>query len=153
MSRIVRSVLWAAVLFCLVSCAAQKEEVIPTAPEAPPPTVSKPKPELPAPVPEPPKIEIIQLKMTEDQEYVNVKVRIKENELNSLDPSDVYLVDEATGKKYPVVRLQRIGRLASVPGDKGAHHIMFWNNEGGLKVGKLVTIRLGKYQKKSVLLQ
>ena len=153
MNRIARSVLWAAVLFCLVSCAAQKEEVIPTAPDTPPPVVSAPKPEPPPPVAVPPKIEIIQLQMTEDQEYVNVRVRIKENELNSLDPSEVYLQDEATGKKYPVVRLQRIGRLASVPGDRGARHIMFWNNEGGLKVGKLVTIRLGKYQKKNVLLQ
>jgi len=144
MSRIVRSFLWATVLFLLASCAAKKEEVIPT-PEPPVPA--------PAPVVAPHKVEVIQLKMTDDQEYVNVKIRIKESELNSLDPSEVYLMDEATGKRYPVVRLQRIGKLASVPGEKGVRHIIFWNNEGGLRIGKLVTITVGKYQKKHVLLR
>jgi len=143
MSRTVRSLFWAAALLLLVSCAAKKEQVI-VVPEPDPP---------PAPVVAEPKVEVIQLLMTENQEYVNVKVRIKENELNSLDPSEVYLQDEASGKKYPVVRLQRIGKLASVPGEKGVRHIMFWNNEGGLKVGMLVTITVGKYQKKQVLLQ
>ena len=148
MSRIVRSIIWAAALSLLVSCAAKKEEIpiIPTVPEPVAP---------PAPVTVPTKtdIEVIQLQMTENQEYVSVTVRIKESELNSMDPSEVYLQDEATGKKYPVVRLQRIGRLASVPGEKGVRHIMFWNNESGLKIGVLVTITIGKYQKKHVLLK
>lgn len=151
MSQIVRSVLWAAVFFLLVSCAAKKEEILIPAPEP----VKPPAPSAPAPVAAPPKadVEVVQLQMTDNQEYVNLKVRIKENELNSLDPSEVYLQDEATGKRYPVVRLQRIGKLASVPGEKGVRHVMFWNNEGGLKIGMLVTITVGKYQKKHILLK
>ena len=147
MSRIIRCVLWATALTLLTSCAAKKESVVSSEPVPP---VSSP----PAPAPEPDlsRIEVIQMLITENQEYVNVKVRIKENELNTLDPSDVYLLDEASGKKYPVVRLQRIGKLAefSVPGEKGVRRIMFWNNEGGLKIGKVVTLKMGKYQKKSI---
>lgn len=147
MRRIVKSVLWATVLFLFVSCAAQMEEVIPTpAPEPVPP---------PAPAPEPAKVEVVQLQMTDNQEYVKVKIRVKGNELNTLDPSEIYLLDETSGKKYPVIRLQRIGKLAefNVPGEKGVRHIMFWNNEGGLKAGRLVTIVVGKYQKEHILIK
>jgi hypothetical protein len=62
-----------------------------------------------------------------------------------LDTTEIYLVDESTGDRYAVVRLQRIGRMAefSVPGETGIHHVMFRNREGRLKIGKRVTIVVG----------
>ncbi|MCL2103223.1 MAG: hypothetical protein FWH25_04200 [Syntrophorhabdaceae bacterium] len=130
MNRITICVIGAAALFLLVSCAAKKEEVISAPPKV--------------------EVEVVELRITENQEHVTAKVFIKEKDLNALDPSDVYLLDEASGRKYPVVRLQRIGKLAEFPGEQGVRHIMFWNNEGGLKVGKLVTISLGKHHKKQI---
>ncbi len=95
--------LLAAFLLFLHSCAAKKEAVAP-----PPPALAR--------------IEVIQLQMTANRDFVGVKFRVAGGE--RLDPgaAEVYLIDESTGEKYPVVQLQRIGRKAefSVPGKRAS---------------------------------
>ena len=159
MARITRYVLCVAVLFLLASCAAKKEMVVSVsekevsvpAPEkegaAPAPEEKVTAPAIFAPSAE---VEIVQLQVGESQGQVRLKVRIQDNELKSLDPTEIYLVDEATKRKYPVVRLQRIDALAefSVPGEQGLRYIMFWNHDGGLKIGKVVTVNLGRHQQR-----
>jgi len=128
-----RSVFLAAIFFLLASCAAKKEAAIPT------------------PVEPQAQVVIIQLQLAEGQEkgQARLKIRIQEKELAAIDPEEIYLEDETTKTKYPVVRLQRIGVLATfgVPGEEGTRYIMFWNHDGGLKIGKLVTANIGKHRR------
>ena len=88
-------------------------------------------------------------------EFVGVRLRM--TGVEKFDPMamEAYLVDESTGEKFPVVRLQRIGRLAefTVPGEKGVHNILFRNREGKLKVGTRVTVVVGSARKEHLQLQ
>ena len=83
--------------------------------------------------------------MTANRDFVGVKFRMVGGDSAELGKREIYLIDESTGEKFSVVRLQRIGRMAefSVPGEAGIHHVMFRNREGKLKVGKRVTIVVG----------
>jgi hypothetical protein len=69
--------------------------------------------------------------------------------------AEIYLVDESTGERFPVVRLQRIGRMAEfrVPGEKDVHHVMFRNQEGKLKIGSRVTLVIGPERREHLLVQ
>jgi hypothetical protein len=142
-------ILWAVVLLLMASCSAKKEVLGPP----PPPPASPPAP-APAPAPAAPRVEVIQLQMTVDRDFVGVKIRVAGDRID-LDAQDIYMIDEATGEKFTVVRLQRIGRLAefSVPGESGIHHIMFRNRDGRLKVGKRVTLVVGKSRHEHLLIR
>ncbi len=132
MKRTMRCILWAAAMLFLSSCAAKKEAVLPPVPP-------------PVPPPSPARIEVVSLQMTANRDFVGVKFRMTGGGRVDLDATEIYLVDESTGDRYAVVRLQRIGRMAefSVPGETGIHHVMFRNREGRLKIGKRVTIVVG----------
>jgi hypothetical protein len=71
------------------------------------------------------------------------------------EATEIYLVDESTGERFSVVRLQRIGRMAEfrVPGEKDVHQLMFRNREGKLKIGSLVTLVVGTARKEHLLVQ
>ena len=140
-------ILWAVALLLLASCSAKKEALGP--PPPPPPAAP-----APAPAPPAPRIEVVQLQMTADRDFVGVKIRVVGGHTD-LDAQDIYMIDEATGEKYAVVRLQRIGRLAefSVPGESGIHHIMFRNRDGRLKIGKRVTVVIGKTRHEHLLIR
>jgi hypothetical protein len=77
--------------------------------------------------------------------------------VDRFDPetTEIYLVDESTGEKFSVVRLQRIGRMAEfrVPGEKDVHQIMFRNREGKLRIGSRVTLVVGTARKEHLLVQ
>ena len=77
--------------------------------------------------------------------------------VGTFDPGamEAYLIDESTGEKFSVVRLQRIGRLAefTVPGEKDVHNILFRNREGKLKLGTRVTVVFGSIRKEHLQLQ
>ncbi len=132
MKRTLMPILWAAALLLLCSCAARKEAALPPVPP----------PALP---PSPARVEVVQLQMTANRDFVGVKFRMVGGERVDLNATEIYLLDESTGDRYPVVRLQRIGRMAefSVPGEAGIHHVMFRNREGRLKIGRRVTIVVG----------
>jgi hypothetical protein len=151
MKRICGHILCAAVLLFLFSCAARKETVPPA---APPPAVPPPPPVSAVPPPSP-KVEVARIQMTADREYIGVKLRITGSGRVDLDNMDIYMIDEATGEKFTVVRLQRIGRLAefSVPGEAGIRHVMFRNREGKLKTGKRVTVVIGQTRLERLVIQ
>jgi hypothetical protein len=77
--------------------------------------------------------------------------------VDRFDPEagETYLLDESTGERFSIVRLQRIGRLAefTVPGEKDLHNILFRNREGALKVGKRVTLVVGSVRVEHLTLQ
>jgi len=100
-------------------------------------------------------MEVTQLRLASNREYVGVRFRRIGGDRFDPEASEIYLVDESTGERFSVVRLQRIGRMAefSVPGEKDVHHIMFRNREGKLKIGSRVTVVVGPARQEHLLVQ
>ena len=136
MIHIGKRILWVVILCILASCAGKKEL------RTPPP-------------PPPPELDVVQCRLVSQGEFVGVRFRVIGVE--SFDPgaTEAYLIDESTGEKFSVVRLQRIGRLAefTVPGEKGLHNVLFRNREGKLKIGSRVTVVFGSLRKEHLQLQ
>jgi hypothetical protein len=105
--------------------------------------------------PPPPRMEVVQLRLAANREFVGVRFRLIGAERLDPEATEIYLVDESTGEKFSVVRLQRIGRMAEfrVPGEKDLHHIMFRNQEGKLKIGSRVTVVVGSARQEHLLIQ
>jgi hypothetical protein len=137
MNRSGRLILLAAALCLIASCSAKKEAL------APPPPPSSPR------------MEVTQLRLAANREFVGVKFRMIGGDRFDPEAKEIYLVDESTGEKFSVVRLQRIGRMAEfrVPGEKDIHHIMFRNREGKLKIGSRVTVVVGDARQEHLLVQ
>jgi hypothetical protein len=135
MSRNRRLILLAAALFLIASCSAKKEALVPS--------------------PSSPQMEVTQLQLAANREYVGVRFRMISSDRFDPNATEIYLVDESTGERFSVVRLQRIGRMAEfrVPGEKDVHHIMFRNQEGKLKVGSRVTVVVGPARQEHLLVQ
>jgi len=129
--------LLAAVLFLIASCSTKKEAMVP-----PPPPSS-------------PQMEVTQLRLTANREFVGVQFRMIGGDRFDSEATEIYLVDESTGERFSVVRLQRIGRMAEfrVPGEKDVYNIMFRNQEGKLKIGSRITVVVGPSRQEHLLLQ
>ena len=125
-------ILWTVTVCLLASCAGKKELR-----------------------PPPPELDVVQCRLVSKGEFVGVRFRVIG--VGTFDPGamEAYLIDESTGEKFSVVRLQRIGRLAefTVPGEKDVHNILFRNREGKLKVGKRVTLVVGSARVEHLQLQ
>ena len=137
MNRNSRLILLAAALFLIASCSAKKEALVP-----PPPPSS-------------PRMEVTQLRLAANRDFVGVRFRMIGGDRFDPEATEVYLIDESTGERFSVVRLQRIGRMAefSVPGEKDVHHIVFRNQEGKLKIGSRVTVVVGPARQEHLLVQ
>ena len=135
MNRNRRLILLAAPLFLIAACSAKKEALVP------PPTS--------------PRMEVTQLQLAANREYVGVRLRMIGSDRFDPETTEIYLVDEATGEKFSVVRLQRIGRMAefSVPGEKDVRQMMFRNREGKLKIGSQVTLVVGPARQEHLVVQ
>ena len=107
------------------------------------------------PPPSPPELDVVQCRLVSKGEFVGVRFRVIG--VGTFDPgaTEAYLINESTGEKFAVVRLQRIGRLAefTVPGEKDVHNILFRNREGKLKLGARVTVVFGSFRKEHLQLQ
>jgi hypothetical protein len=138
-----KCLLWAVTVCLLVSCAG-KEALRP-----PPPNGKE------ALRPPPPKLDVVQCRLVSDGEFVGVRLRVIGVEKFDPEAMETYLLDESTGEKFSIVRLQRIGRLAefTVPGEKDVHNILFRNREGKLKVGIHVTLVVGSARVEHLQLQ
>lgn len=95
------------------------------------------------------------MRLSANGEFVGIRFRMVGGEPLDADTKGIYLVDESTGERFHVVRLQRIGRLAEfrVPGEKDVHQIMFRNREGKLKVGTLVTVVIGSVRQEHLMVR
>ena len=139
MNRNGRLILFAAAYCLIASCSAKKEALVP--PPPPPPSSQR--------------MEVVQLRLAANREFVGVRFRMIGADRFDPEATEIYLVDESTGEKFSVVRLQRIGRIAEfrVPGEKDVHHIMFRNREGKLKIGSRVTVVVGAARQEHLLVQ
>jgi hypothetical protein len=126
-------------MLCILASCAGKKELRP--PPPPPPSA--------------PKLDVIQFRQVSKGEFVGLRFRVIGVETFDPGAKEAYLIDESTGEKFPVVRLQRIGRLAefTVPGEKDVHNILFRNRQGKLKVGTRVTVVFGSIRKEHLQLQ
>lgn len=133
MNRSGRLILLAVALFLIASCSAKKEAL-----------------RFP-----PPRMEGVQLRLAGNGEFVGVRLRMIGDDRFDPEATEIYLVDESTGERFSVVRLQRIGRMAEfrVPGEKDVHNIMFRNREGKLKIGSRVTVVVGSARQEHLLVQ
>ena len=135
MNRSSMLILLGAALFLIASCSAKKEALVPA--------------------PSSPRMEVTQMQLAANKEFVGVRFRIIGSDRFDPDATEIYLVDESTGERFSVVRLQRIGRMAefSVPGEKDVHQMMFRNREGKLKIGSWVTLVVGPERKEHLPIQ
>ncbi len=125
---------------CTVKNAAPPAGAIPSAPKA-----------RPAPA-----FAVVDCRLTAGGDFVAVRIRPSEEEKMDLGTlKAAALLDEATGERYEVLRLQRIGRLAEFrdPDEKGVYFVMFKNREGKLWAGKRVTLEIGPGRYEHILLQ
>src|SRR5512143_1871103 len=58
--------------------------------------------------PPPPRMEDVQLRLAANREFVGVQFRMIGADGFNPEVTEIYLVDESTGEKFSVVRLQRI---------------------------------------------
>ena len=128
-----RRVLLAAALCIIASCSAKKEALRPP----------------------PPRMEVVQLRLAANREFVAVRFRMIGGDRFDPEATEIYLVDESTGEMFSAIRLQRIGRIAEfrVPGERDVHHIMFRNREEKLKIGSRVTVVVGPARQEHLLVQ
>ena len=151
MNRSGRLIQLAVALFLIASCSAKKEALVPSPPPPPPPPPSS----SPLSPPSSQRVEVAELRLAANRDFVGVRFRMIGGDRFDPEATEIYLVDESTGEKFSVVRLQRIGRIAefSVPGEKDVHHIMFRNREGKLKIGSRVTVVVGAARQEHLLVQ
>ena len=133
MKRIGSRGLLAVALCLVVSCSAKKEALRPP----------------------PPRVDVIEVRLAANREFVALRFRVIGGDRFDPEGSEIYLVDESTGERFSVVRLQRIGRMAEfrVPGEKDIRHMMFRNQEGKLRIGSRVTVVIGPARQEHLLVQ
>ena len=102
-----------------------------------------------------PRMEVVQLRLSANREFVGVRFRMIGGDRFDPEATESYLVDESTGEEFSVVRLERIGRMAEfrVPGEKDVHQLMFRNREGKLRIGSRVTVVVGFSRQEHLLVQ
>lgn len=102
-----------------------------------------------------PRLDVIECRMASDGEFVGIRLRVTGREAFDPQAMETYLLDESTGEKFPIVRLQRIGRVEGflAPGEREVHHILIRNRDGKLKAGMHVTLVIGSSRVKNLLLQ
>ncbi len=82
-----------------------------------------------------------------------VDVRFKANE-KMKGASQIYLMDESTGKIATVAAVPKIGRLMTQNPKSGNYaFILFVNPDDSIKSGSLVTLIAGNYKKEHIKVQ
>ena len=102
-----------------------------------------------------PRVEVLSCRLAGNDEFVEVRYRLHVTAEFAPDSPEAYLLDEATGEKFFVMRLQRVGPLSGKAGAEGkaARSVIFRNREGRLKPGSLVTLIVGSIRQEHVPLE
>lgn len=102
-----------------------------------------------------PRVEVLSCRLVGNDEFVEVRYRLHVTAGVDPDSPEAYLLDEATGEKFFVMKLQRVGPLSGKAGAEGkaARSVIFRNREGRLKPGSLVTLIVGSIRQEHVPLE
>jgi len=140
--KFARSLAAVLILLAAAGCAS-KEAVRPDGPEAEPEAISGT-----------PRIEVLYIRMTGGGEFVDIRFRMYGIRKYDPEPSNSYVIDEATGEKFYITFLRRIGRLATTKGDKDGsiQFLNIKNREGKLKAGSLITVVAGPARQEHVVI-
>jgi hypothetical protein len=139
----IRRLLPALVALSLLQACSPREMVrAPSLPPSPPPAILS-------------RIEVTACRLASGNEFVEVRFRVHGKVKFDADPAGTYLMDEATGEKYYIVRLKRIGRLAETknPSDPASHTILIRNLNRKLKAGARVTLVAGGLRREHVIVE
>lgn len=101
------------------------------------------------------RIDPVFCRLVANGEFVEVRFRFHGQEPFDPNRPDLFLVDEATGEKFYLMQLQRIGQtgaMATVEG-KPVHSILFKNRGGMLKPGARVTFVIGSERREHLTLE
>ena len=103
----------------------------------------------------PPRIEPVSLRLAGNEEFVDVRFRFHGKEPLDPDQPGTFLIDEATGEKFFLLQLQRIGRVGATaqPDENPVRSIIFKNRGGLLKPGARVTLVIGEDRREHLLLE
>lgn len=101
------------------------------------------------------RIEPVSCRLSENGEFVDVRLRYHGKEPFDPGRPGSFLLDEATGEKFFLLQLQRIGKVGATgqPDEQTVHSIMFKNRDGLLKPGARVTLVIGEHRREHLLLQ
>jgi hypothetical protein len=102
-----------------------------------------------------PRVEVLSCRLAANGEFVEVRYSLHVTAEFAPNSPEAYLLDEATGEKFFVMRLQRVGLLSDKAGAEGkaARSVIFRNREGRLKPGSLVTLIVGSIRQEHVPLE
>lgn len=102
-----------------------------------------------------PAFELVSCRLAAGRDLVDVRLRVARPEAFEPDPVSTYLVDEATGERFYLVQLQRIGPLRD-RGDDGkdpVRSITFRNREKMLRPGARLTLVVGEARLRHMVLE
>jgi len=102
-----------------------------------------------------PRIESVSCRLAENGEFVDVRFRFHGKEPFDPDQPGTFLIEEATGEKFYLLALQRIGKvgLKAQTDEQPVHSITFKNRGGLLKPGARVTLVVGEDRREHLLLE
>ncbi|HBO69335.1 MAG TPA: hypothetical protein DD658_03990 [Deltaproteobacteria bacterium] len=101
------------------------------------------------------RIDPVSCRLVANGEFVEVRFRFHGKEPFDPNRPDLFLVDEATGEKFYLMQLQRIGQVKATENieEKTVHSILFKNREGMLKPGARVTFVIGSHRREHLTLE
>jgi len=102
-----------------------------------------------------PRIEVVWAKFLAGGEYLEVRFKVFGMPKYDPEPDSTYVVDEATGQKFFIAWLKRIGRVATtkVHKDGSVQFIMIKNQDRKLKPGDRITVIIGPTRQEHVLVE
>lgn len=92
-----------------------------------------------------PTLTLVSCRLAAGRELVDVKLRVSSAEAFDPEPENTFLLDEASGERFFLVQLRRIGPVGA-GGDPGKHAVRsltFRNREGMLRPGARLTLVIG----------
>lgn len=101
------------------------------------------------------RIDPVSCRLVANGEFVEVRFRFRGEEPFDPNRPDLLLVDEATGEKFYLMQLQRIGQTGAMASAEGKplHSILFKNRGGMLKPGARVTLVIGSERREHLPLE
>jgi hypothetical protein len=95
--------------------------------------------------------EIVGCILTADDNIISISFKINRTGYIAKDPHEIYVTDEATGIKFPLLSLPKFGKMVTRKGHRGRYGYMMFVNVGNVvKHESKVTVTIGDFQKKHV---
>lgn len=89
--------------------------------------------------------------LTAEDNIINVGFKINRTGYIAKGPHEIYIIDETTGIKIPLLSFPNLGKMLTVKGNRGKFGYMMFANMGKVvKHEAKVTVTIGDFAKKHV---